>query len=308
MTQVNTTKQGNVLPRVGTAIVAQIPDNTATGGNARGVNAVDLQTIRFFESSVASGERSVTSGGSDNRASGFGSTVSGGSSSVAAGDYSTVSGGAGHEASGLASTVSGGFGNLALGERSTVSGGSSNSSSGEHSTVSGGFINTATGKNSTISGGAFATTNGIGGLWAYGFDGESQGRNQMSFFGARATTTTNAPTRATSDGFSASTTNQLTLRNNSAFLISGYVSARDTATNDSKYWTFQGAIKRGAAAANAALVGTPTINTVAQDTAASTWAIALSADTANGSLAVTVTGEAAKTIRWTVVIHSIEVA
>ena len=103
-------------------------------------------------------------------------------------------------------------------------------------------------------------------------------------------------------------TNQLTLRNNSAFLISGYVSARDTATNDSKYWTFTGAIKRGEAAASTAIVGTPTNNTVAQDTAASTWAIALSADTTNGSLAVTVTGQAAKTIRWTVVIHSIEVA
>jgi len=50
------------------ALLAQLPDSAATGGNKRGPNAVDLQTARGTASQVASGEKSVALG-SNNTAS-----------------------------------------------------------------------------------------------------------------------------------------------------------------------------------------------------------------------------------------------
>jgi len=80
---------GNIL---GTgALMAQVPDSAATGGNARGTNAVDWQTIRSAAAQVASGTQSTVAGGVNNTASGNQSFVSG-SLSTASGQYSTAMG------------------------------------------------------------------------------------------------------------------------------------------------------------------------------------------------------------------------
>ena len=71
-------------------------------------------------------------------------------------------------------------------------------------------------------------------------------------------------------------------------------------------WDFSGQIMRSSSAAGTRLVGTPQLNRVAADANASTWAIALTADTTNGGLAVTVTGQAARTIRWVAKIETTE--
>ncbi len=215
------------------AILAQAPDNTATGGNKRGARAVDWQMARTAATQVASG------------------------------DYSTISGG-GH--------------------------------------------NTASGQCSAIPGGKSATTNGLLGLLAYGFNGAASGQNQMAFWGGRLDTTNATATRITADAAAASASNQLALRNNSAFRVRGTVVARNTSTNDCKEWTFEALIKRGASAAATAIVGTPSITSTFADAAAASWGIAVTADTTNGALAVTATGAASTTIRWTAVVHSIEVA
>lgn len=82
------------LYAVGTnARSAQIPDNTAVGGNARGGGSADFQETRSASAQVASGLRSVISGGQFNTASGDGSAVCGGSSNIASGQFSWVSGG-----------------------------------------------------------------------------------------------------------------------------------------------------------------------------------------------------------------------
>jgi hypothetical protein len=49
------------------------------------------------------------------------------------------------------------------------------------------------------------------------------------------------------------------------------------------------------------------VNVVASDTGAAAWTIAISADTTNGALAVSVTGQAATTIRWVCKLESTEV-
>lgn len=90
-----------LAPKGAGAILADIPDNTATGGNIRGTGAVDLQQSRSAATAVASGVGATIVGGVNNAASG--------SSSVAGGQNST--------ASGLAS--------LAIGNQATAAGVSS---------------------------------------------------------------------------------------------------------------------------------------------------------------------------------------
>jgi hypothetical protein len=55
---------------------------------------------------------------------------------------------------------------------------------------------------------------------------------------------------------------------------------------------------RGANAASTVLIDTPSVNRVAASSGASAWVVAVTADTTNGGLAVTVTGAASTTIRW----------
>lgn len=91
---------------------------------------------------------------------------------------------------------------------------------------------------------------------------------------------------------------RLTLLNNSAFQFNIQVIAARTAAGDTSSWEIKGAIKRGANAASTVLVGTPTVTLTGQDTGASAWTIAVTADTTNGCLTLTATGQAATTIRW----------
>lgn len=89
-----------VQPKGTGALLAQLPDGAATGGNKRGAYAVDLQTARGAAAQVASGAASVIIGGSTNTASGSASVVIGGDTNTASGVVSTVVGGANNTASG----------------------------------------------------------------------------------------------------------------------------------------------------------------------------------------------------------------
>lgn len=160
--QATTTNANLVLNPNGTgAIVASIPDGTATGGNARGSNAVDLQLSRALNTQVASGTASTIAGGANNIASGIASVVSGGGTSIASGNYSTVAGGANNIASAVNSTVGGGQVNTSSAYASTVSGGYSNTASINYSTVCGGQSNIAsTNTHATVIGGSTNTASG----------------------------------------------------------------------------------------------------------------------------------------------------
>ena len=177
-----------IAPNGTGALIADIPDGTATGGNARGTNAVDLQTSRNINTQVASNNLSTIIGGQANIASGPLSVVIGGinnqstgntslsgmDSSIASGQYSiaigqgvtasanfsTSIGGQSNTSSGSYSTVIGGVGNNASGQGS-VFGGQSNTASSNNSTVSGGQSNTAsTGTHATVVGGISNTASG----------------------------------------------------------------------------------------------------------------------------------------------------
>jgi hypothetical protein len=104
---------------------------------------------------------------------------------------------------------------------------------------------------------------------------------------------------------SAGIVNQVILPNNSAYFFTGEVVAGVTGGGDTKGWKIEGLIKRGANAAATTLVGSTVTSTYA-DAGASTWVIAVTADTTNGGLAVTFTGQASTTIRTVAKISTVE--
>jgi len=102
-----------ISPKGEGGVLAHQPSGTSAGGNNRGANAVDWQTVRTSASQVASGAKAVISGGNENTAGGTGSTVIGGTANTASGDYS-IAGGIGNTAANPGETVIGMYSTLSL--------------------------------------------------------------------------------------------------------------------------------------------------------------------------------------------------
>ena len=249
---------------------------------------------------------------------------------------SFVGGGSTNTASGLRSAIVGGFTNTATAQESFVGGGTLNDATGTQSCVLGGNNNNATAQYATVIGGALCnatgTSSGVGGdtavasnsyAWAFGEFLEAAGpgsiatgirayaalRGQRShaagYFAARgdaqisdlvARCTTTGATPQVLD-LNGGTANKIVLPNNTTWGFVATVTARRAdADNENAFYELKGAIKRDANEASTAIVGVVTKTVVAEDTAA--WDIAATADTTNGALAITCTGEAGKTVRW----------
>lgn len=166
---------------------------------------------------------------------------------------------------------------------------------------------------SVLIGGRYGTARSIAGVFVTPASdnplaGVSNGLAQASRLILARQTTDATATVLTSNSSAASTTNQIILPNNSAYTFQGTCIAAKTAAGDTSGWKFEGVIKRGANAASTVLVAAVTPTVIAQDAGASTWVLAITADTTNGGIAVTVTGQAATTIRWVVKIETTEVA
>jgi hypothetical protein len=163
---------------------------------------------------------------------------------------------------------------------------------------------------SAVIGGVYGTTRGIIGYLvtpASNTPIEAKAGVQQAARLVLGVQTTNATaTKLRSNTSSADATNQLILQNNSAIYFKGTVIANVTAGGNTKSWTFDGQIKRGANAAATTLTGS-TVSSPYGDAGASTWAVSLAADTTNGGLAVTVTGQASTTIRWVCKLETTEV-
>jgi hypothetical protein len=266
----------------------------------------------------------VVVGGGNNQATGAYSFIGGGGDAgtaanrnVASGDWSFVGGGVKNVASGVGSVVAGGgyiensiFGNTASGSSSFIGSGVLNVASGIGAVISGGWQNTANSTLSTVVGGRFGSTRAIVGMIVLPACSEpitpALGASQAGVLILARQTTDATPTVLRSDLAAASTTNQVILPNNSAYYFRGEVVAGVTGGGNTKGWTIEGVIKRGANAASTALVGTPTVTSSYADAGASTWTIAVTADTTNGGLAVTFTGQASTTIRCVAQIRTTE--
>ena len=287
-----------VIPKGTGVTLNQTPDNTATGGNKRGSTAVDFQRDRASAAQVASGTRTFIGAGTSNTASGTNSVVVGGNTNAATATATTVGGGASNTASQSHATVSGGNSNTASGDSSAVGGGSSNSATGTSSFIPGGSGNAAGGDYSSA-GGSGATARSIYGAHAIASGNfAAQGDAQRRQFILRSDTTNATPEAMTTNNSTASTTNQIILPNASMFAVRGQCSVRENATGDAKAIEFKGAIERGANAAATALQGSfSQADLGTPDAGASSWTFAFSADTTNGGLAITFTGEASHTLR-----------
>jgi len=277
-------------------------------------------TLSFYTPS------SVVVGGSNNTASGSYSFVGGGgdgglstNGNTASGDWSVVAGGKKNTASGIASFVGGGGiydaaltvgPNTASGTSSLIVGGSSNTVTANYGMILGGRGNYVDAGMGAVIGGAYGSTRGIIGYTVFPANYAALGNYSVTAVQAAilviAKQTTDATsTILTSDNGGAASTNQLYMPANSAYYVKGSIVAGVTGGGASKAWTFEGAIKKGAAN-SIALVGTPTVTSSFADAGASTWSIALTANTTTDTLTVTVTGQAATTIRWVCKIETTE--
>jgi len=269
----------------------------------------------------------IVVGGGNNTATGSYSFIGGGGDAgtagnrnVASGDWSVVAGGRANTASGNASVIAGGgissvsgsvLGNNASGVSSFIGSGYGNNATGGASVIGGGFGNLADAAFSTVVGGRYGTTRSITGNFVASPSQDpittSSGVSQTATLVLAKQTTDATATRLTSDASSTgSTTNQVIMPNNSAYFFTGEVVAGVTGGGDTKGWKIEGVIKRGANAASTALVGTPTVTSMYADVGAATWTIAVTADTTNGGLAVTFTGQASTTIRTVCQIRTTE--
>jgi hypothetical protein len=275
-------------------------------------------TLSFFT------PHGVVVGGGNNQATGSYSFIGGGGDAgtaanrnVASGDWSFVGGGRNNTASGVGSFIGGGgldggssaLGNVASGVASFIGGGLANSATGTGSATLGGYQNVNNSGHAAILGGRRGTTRGITGNSVSAACNTPianiVGLSQTALLVLGVETTDATPTALRSDTSAAGTTNQVILPNNSAYFFRGEVISGKTGGGDTKGWTIEGVIKRGANAAATTLVGVTVLSPFA-DLGAATWTIAVTADTTNGGIRVTFTGQAATTIRTVCQIRTTE--
>jgi len=266
----------------------------------------------------------IVVGGGNNQATGSYLFIGGGGDAgtaanrnVASGDWSAVAGGIKNVASGVASFIgSGGTdgsfvgGNTASGQYSAIVSGYGNQATNTGSFVGGGYSNVSNARFGVVLGGARGTNRSIDGNQTFSAHSnpisDTVGLNQACLLILAVQTTDATATALRSNTSAASGTNQVILPNNSAYFFRGEVVSGVTGGGDTKGWTIEGVIKRGAGVGTTALVGTPTVTSLYADAGAATWAIAVTADTTNGGIRVTFTGQAATTIRTVCQIRTTE--
>lgn len=259
-------------PKGSGALLAQAPDGAASGGNARGANAVDLQTSRTGAAGVASGAYASLLGGTNN-------TASGGAGVVAGGELNGVVASWG--------SIGGGYANAVYGQWGTIAGGRENSTGG--------------GLGGWCPGGQQGDGRNLlnRGFWSGGKLVNS-GDAQCGEFVLRRSTTDATVTRLTADNGAASSANTLNLPNFGRYAGHLTVVAGAAGGTDSATWRINLAAVRGNGAGTVVVfegAGASVAPTASQGSG-SAWRLTVAADTVNGGIAVSGTGAAATTIHW----------
>jgi hypothetical protein len=283
----------------GALILGPKPDGTATGGNARGANAVDLQSgSRTNANQVASGTYSVIGGGFRNRSSNDYTVVAGGFTNLASGYNSSILGGDGNTASGALSSVFGGTTNTASGQRAMI-GGESNLGSSNFTFIGSGQNNTA----NALFSGILTSSRALADRYAMQAHAAGQfaatGDAQRARFVMRNKTTTNSAVELFLDG----SATRLTIP--SGKYLTGTINIAGIKSDGSAEASYirQFSIKN--VAGTTSLVGT--VNLVGIDTASLT-SISITANDTNDALKVEVTGILSETWRWVAAVDVVEVA
>jgi hypothetical protein len=320
-----------IVPKGTGAILAQVPDGTATGGNKRGVNSVDLQTFRSQAIEVASGNYSAIVSGQYNKSTGVNSFIGAGYSNNTSGSYSAGFGfgntasGSGSFAGGSSSTASnttdfafgsscvisagGYYGNVSMGYQNTISAGLASTVFGNGNIISN-FHQFAAGNNHRLTSGNGSASLGTSTMdngfprLMYGSDGWVRGDSQSSKSILNGRTTNATPTVLSVGRIGETVGGQITLQNNNSIRFKGTIIARQSGSTNTAAWDIDGIIQRGTSAATTTLL-IGNVNVV-QNTPA--WGTpTLAANTTLGCLTVTVTGASATNIQWTCAIDTTEV-
>lgn len=315
-----------LAPKGTGALLTRVPDSAATGGNKRGAYAIDMQLRRNAAAQVASGAEAGLFAGYNNTASGGQSVVLGGRdnsvssilSAIIGGFSSSVSATAGVVVGGGSQTVAATYGGIfagsgnqinAGGDYSVVVGGTGNISTGDRAFIAAGQNNRVSGEFSWVLGGEYATTRGIRAMGAHasGSFASTPGDAQSGYYVQYRTTSDATATQLSASNAAPSAANSIVLPNTSCYTFTAFISVRENATGDAAGFKVEGVIKRGASAATTALVGTPTVTSLGADAGAAAWAVAAVADTTQGALGFSVTGEAAHNLRWVARVQTTEV-
>jgi hypothetical protein len=267
-----------ISPKGTGAFQLQVADNTTTGGNKRGIRAIDLQLLRANASEVASGDYSFVAGRSNTASNSY--AIAAGYNNAASGAYS-IAVGTVNTSSGTAST----------------SIGRSNTASGQYS-VALGYSATADGVGSVVFG--YGHARGV--RYAFKWSGTGSSTHQSGEYGLKASTADATPTVATSDAGAAASTNQVYLPNNPSMvtftaMVQGYSGAAWAS------YILKGTAKR-TTAGTTAIVGT-VVKEILHETTAG-WDVSATADTTNDCIAFTVTGAAATSIEWVIRVSTVE--
>jgi len=275
------------------------------GGGDAGTAANRNSVVSDWGVVVGGFKNTVSATGTHNSiVGGYGNTISGGQYGSFIGGGGTYNGGSNpNTITNSAAVITGGISNNNSSFVGFIGGGYSNTANGaNYSTIVGGQSNTVNSSYGFIAGGIGGTTRGITGYHVFVPHNSpvavSQGVQQIAFLVLGRQTTDATATVLCSDSSAAGTTNQVILPNNSAYYFKVSVIAGVTGAGNTKAWKLEGAIKRGAGVGTTAIVGSVVTTIVAADAGASTWTVTATADTTNGGLAITVTGQASTTIRW----------
>jgi hypothetical protein len=288
------------------------------GGNARGTNAVDLQTTRAAATQVASGNGSFIGGGYYNTASGLRSVIVGGGSNIVTGIDSAIFFGQGNSIVSNQSVIVGGLSNYistavsfigmgnynqitAYGGGGFIGAGNSNQITNQYGFIGSGQNNAVDAPYASVISALQAKANKRGQTVKSSFMFAAQGDAQGSLLTAGCKTTNNTPEELFLDGDGGSA--RMTIASDTTWAFHILVTARRTdADNESAAYDFIGCIDNNAG--TTALVGSVTKTVVAEDTAA--WDCNVTADNTNDALIITATGENSKTIQWVAFIQLVE--
>ena len=282
-----------IVPQGSGAVMCSVPDGTATGGNARGANAIDLQAYRTAANQVASGSYSTVVG-SACRATGNNSTAIGNQSQATA-LFATAVGcdaiSAGYGAA-FGYDVDAGNTAVAVGAQSSASGYASVSlgngcSASQWGSVATGFVSQA---------------NRVG-MRAHSHDRfAASGDSQRVDFAIYAKTTSATP-KTMLLGQTYNTTAQLTIPSGKILHVTVHVIG--SKSDGSAIAIYQRQVAIANVGGTTSLVGS--VNTLGSDTAAGT-SLSITADNTNGALDVQVTGIAGETWRWFASVYGAELA
>jgi hypothetical protein len=276
----------------GAFILGPKPDGTATGGNARGANAVDLQIIRDTSTKVASGANSFIGGGRRNRATVQDSVVCGGFNGSATGQESFVGSSQNGEASGYASGIVSGWGHQASAFMAFVGGGG-------YGGGGAGNGNTASAFDSAILGGACGVANRVG-MQAHAVGRFStSGDAQRARFVLRCKTTTNTGVEMALDG----ATTYLTIPSGKVIFLN--IKVVGTKSDGSAVATYERQYAVKNVAATSSEVYAPI--TIGTDNAAGTTLEVATVD-AGDYVRIRPTGITSETWRWVASVDAVEVA